>query len=74
MKRIVLILLTGMTVFCVGGVVAYYNTASFGYGTANLITFKENAVRVLDFEIEYRQIRDAVDAMEKYLPDKIITI
>lgn len=73
-KKLMAILLVGTVVFCVGGVVAYYNTSAFGYDNANLITFKENAVQVLDFEISYQQMRQAAESVEEFLPKRLITI
>lgn len=74
MKKITAILLIGITVFCVGSVIAYYNTSSFGYDNANLVTFRENAVKVLDFEISYQSIQEAIKAVEDVLPKRLITI
>lgn len=74
MKKMMAILFVGITVFCIGGVVAYYNTSSFGYDNANLITFKESSVQILDFDISYQSLRKAAETVEEYLPKRVITI
>ena len=74
MKKIVSILALSSVVFCIGGAVAYYNTAAFGYDNANWITFKEDSVQVLDFDIAYRDIQQAADTLKEILPDKMISI
>lgn len=68
------IIVIGVIVFCVGGAVAYYNTSSFGYDNANLLTFQEDAVKILDFTIPYNTLREAMDTIKKVLPEQEITI
>ena len=74
MKKVVRILLTATLVFCIGGAVAYYNTSSFGYGSATLFRAEKDGIQVLDFSISYQQMKEAYEQIAQFLPDKKITI
>lgn len=62
-----LVLLTGISV-------AYYNTSSFGYDDANIISINNEEIRVLDLNINYKEIEEEFEKIKKNIPDDFITI
>ena len=74
MKKILIILFCAAFFFCVGSLIAYYNTSSFGYDNANIISFKSDSVQVLDFDIRYEDVKEKYELVKKSMPDKLITI
>ena len=74
MKKTVIILLTAAVVFCAGSVVAYYNTASVGYDNANLISFCDDGIQVMDFRFFYQDFWQFVEKVKESAPDNFITI
>ena len=74
MKKVSSILLLSALCICVGTAVAYYNTSSFGYDDANILTVNDDSVQILYFEIRYQDVEDFVDVLKENAPDKLITV
>ncbi len=74
MKRIILILFTSVLCISAGTAVAYYNTSSFGYDNANIITVTDDSLRIFDLYIEYEDLERAYDYVNEHTPDNFITI
>lgn len=74
MKKITLILLASAVVCSAGMTVAYYNTASIGYDNANLISFYDGGIYVLDFDINYEKTKRGFERVKSYLPSKFVSI
>lgn len=70
MKKTALILIASFVCVCMGVAVAYYNTASLGYDNAVLFFYDENEIRVMDYEIKYRDIEEFAEKVS----DNLITI
>lgn len=53
--------------FCclmIGVFVAYYNTSSFGYDNANIISFNNEEIWLMNFRIEYKDIKTIIEAIK----------
>lgn len=74
MKAVRRILMLASVCLVVGVCVAYYNTSSLGYDNANLISYNNEEITVLDFNIKYDDIKNKIEYMKKYLPEETITI
>lgn len=74
MKKIVSIMLLASLVLVAGVCVAYYNTSSLGYDNNNIIVINNNEIKLLDYNIKYKDIKDKVDKLENALPSQYITI
>ncbi|MBQ9229186.1 MAG: hypothetical protein IJ168_10210 [Eubacterium sp.] len=74
MKKTFAILSVAALIFCAGSVIAYYNTASYGYDNANLITFRDDAVQILDFDISYETLKNDWEKVSELVPDSRVTI
>ena len=74
MKKTVLILFTSVICLCVGTAVAYYNTSSFGYDNANIITVRDDSVQILDINIKYEDVKKTYEYIKEKTPDNFITI
>ena len=74
MKKIIIILTVSALVLFAGTSVAYYNTSSLGYDNANLFELYEGGFRLLEFDINYKEIRNIADEICEKMPDKFITI
>ncbi len=74
MKRIVIILTVSALVLFAGTSVAYYNTSSLGYDNANLFEIYDGGFRLLEFDVNYNEIKHIADEICKKAPDKFITI
>ena len=69
MKRIVLILAVSLITLSAGTVIAYKNTASLGYGEAQLISREGDSVFVMDFEIDLIEIEKETKRILKELSE-----
>ncbi len=69
MKRIVLILAVSFIALSAGTVIAYKNTASLGYGEAQLISREGDSVFVMDFEIDLIEIEKETERILKELSE-----
>lgn len=58
----------------VGVVVAYYNTASFGYDNANLFSYDTTAVYFLFFDIKFEKIFKIIQYLYDFVPKVFMTI
>ena len=74
LKKIALILLCSAVVTSAGTAVAYYNTASIGYDSANIVSFYEGGVYLLDFDINYEKTKKDFSALKKYAPAIFVSI
>ena len=74
MKRIALILFCSAVCISVGMSVAYYNTAMTGYDNANIVSFYEDGIYILDMDINYTELKKGLNKIKEYIPDKILTI
>ena len=74
MKRIALILFCSAVCLSVGMSVAYYNTAMTGYDNANIVSFYEDGVYILDMDLNYTELKKGLNKIKEYIPDKILTI
>lgn len=74
MKKPRRILALAALTLLIGISVAYYNTSSFGYDNANIVSFDNEEIRVLDFKIKYREIEEKFEKLKENVPDDFITI
>lgn len=74
MKKITLILICAAAVCSAGMSVAYYNTASLGYDNANIVSFYEGGIYVLDFDINYEKTKRGFERVKSVLPSKFVSI
>lgn len=74
MKKQIKILAIAVFALCIGTTVAYYNTASLGYDNANIVSFDEEQIKILDFDIKYEEIEQVKEKISKYFPKDFITI
>ncbi len=74
MKKIIIIFIISILFAALGSGVAYYNTASLGYDNANLISFYEDGIYVLDFDINYNKTKNEIKRLRSCFPEKLITI
>lgn len=74
MKTVVKILGSSIAVLLIGLSVAYYNTSSLGYDNANIFSYDENGIYIMDISINYKEIQEKIENIENYLPEKYITI
>lgn len=58
----------------VGVCIAYYNTSSLGYDNANLISYNNEEIYILDFNIKYKDIKHKIEEIKKITPNQNITI
>lgn len=74
MKAVKRILTLASICLVVGVCVAYYNTSSLGYDNANIISFNNEEINILDFNIKYEDVKEKIDIMKKHTPSESITI
>lgn len=74
MKAVRRILTLASVCLVVGVCVAYYNTSSLGYDNANIISFNNEEINILDFNIKYEDVKEKIDIMKKHTPSESITI
>jgi TPP-dependent 2-oxoacid decarboxylase len=74
MKPIRRILTIATLSLLIGTAVAYYNTSSFGYDDANIISFNNEEVKIFDFDIKYDDVKDKIEKVKQTVPETFITI
>lgn len=74
MKKPRRILTLAALVLLIGISVAYYNTSSFGYDDANIISINNEELRILDLNINYKEIEEKFEKIKNNIPDNFITI
>ncbi|MFR5876852.1 MAG: hypothetical protein ACLUFN_10220 [Eubacterium sp.] len=74
MKKPRRILALASFVLLIGISVAYYNTSSFGYDDANIISINNEEIRILDLNINYKEIEEDFEKIKNNVPDNFITI
>jgi len=74
MKKITLIILCSAVVASVGMAVAYYNTASLGYDSANIVEFYDGGIYVFDFDINYEKVKNEYSKFKERLPREFLSI
>lgn len=74
MKKEAKILAAASLVLAFGTAVAYYNTSSFGYDNANILTVTEESVKVFDFNIRYEDLEKNAKKLKEFAPKNFISI
>lgn len=74
MKRPSRILTLAAFVLVIGVAVAYYNTSSFGYDDANIISFNSEELNLFDYNINFKEVEKKIDKIKEKMPEKYITI
>lgn len=74
MKRPSRILTLAAFVLVIGVAVAYYNTSSFGYDDANIISFNSEELNLFDYNINFKKVEKKIDKIKEKMPEKYITI
>lgn len=67
-------LLISIVVLLIGIAVAYYNTASFGYDNANILSYNKDSVRLFDILIIFDDILEIIERLFSFVPKDLITI
>lgn len=68
------ITLCGILVFIIGVGVAFQNTSSIGFDeNIKMIESNEEGIIIMNKEIKYKNIKEAVEKANEYLPDKQLT-
>ena len=65
-------LATAVFIICV--LIAYHNTASLGYDRQYLIYYDSTGVEILDYRIDYQDIKDKINYFKDLMPDDFIAI
>lgn len=73
-KSVRRILLLAIISLLIGIIIAYYNTSLMGYDNANIISFNNETVRVFDYYINYKDIHEFLEKIDKSFPKDLITI
>lgn len=58
----------------IGIIIAYYNTSSLGYDNANIISFNNEEINIMDYNIKYKDIKKRTEQIKKIIPTETITI
>lgn len=74
MRKVRRILMLASVCLAIGVVIAYYNTSSLGYDNANIISFNNEEINILDYNIKYDDIKNKIEKLKKYTPKDNITI
>lgn len=74
MKRPSRILTLAAFLLVIGVAVAYYNTSSFGYDDANIISFNSEELNLFDYNINFKEVEKKIDKIKEKMPEKYITI
>lgn len=74
MKKEAKILAAASLALAVGTAVAYYNTSSFGYDNANIISVTEESVKIFDFDIRYEDLEKSAKKIKEFTPKTFISI
>lgn len=56
----VLLLLAGVTI-------AYYNTASFGYDNANVLSVDYDSINIFALEIKFQTVSDIISFLKRFI-------
>lgn len=56
----VVLLLTGVTI-------AYYNTASFGYDNANVLSVDYDSINIFALEIKFQTVSDIISFLKRFI-------
>lgn len=67
-------LLISIIVLLIGIAVAYYNTASFGYDNANILSYNKDSIRLFDILIVFDDIMEIIETLFDFVPKNLITI
>ena len=73
MKQFKIITLASV-IFIICIIVAYHNTSSLGYDRQDIIYYNSEGVDIMDFHIEYNDIKNIIYNVKKCVPDSFITI
>ena len=74
MKAVIRILVLASLTLAIGVAVAYYQTSSLGYDNANILSFNREGVSVFAYDIDYAEVREKWEQLQKILPQEFITI
>ena len=74
MKRPAGILTLAAFFLTIGIAIAYYNTSSFGYDDANIISFNSEEINLFDYNIKFEDVEETIEAIKKKMPQTYITI
>ena len=74
MKKTFIILFTSIICLFVGVIVVYYNTASLGYDNAVIISVNENEIRIMDFVVNYEDVKNKSERIAEKFDMDFITI
>lgn len=73
-KTVVRVVSVATIMFMIGMFLAYYNTSSYGYDNANILSFANDGVKVLDFMIKYDKIALIIQKIKDFVPQFFLTI
>lgn len=73
-KKSARIIALAIVIFIIGILISYYNTASFGYDNATIISFNSEQINVMDFIIKYDKIALIIEKIKEIPPDYFIAI
>lgn len=68
--RVFNILLLAMLTLLIGIIIAYYNTASFGYDNANIFSIYNDRIKIFDINISYNFLSKIKDLATEILKPK----
>ena len=68
------IIAVASVVFVICIVVAYHNTSSLGYDKQSIIYYNSEGVDIMDYHIEYNDIKNLIYNIKKHIPDSFMTI
>ena len=55
-------------------VIAYHNTASLGYDRQYLIYYDNDGVDIMDYHIEYSELKRKMNKISEIVPDEFVSI
>lgn len=73
-SRVAAILILSTICLLVGITIAYYNTASFGYDNANIISINNYYIRIFDVSISRAFIKNIIEILHTIISDYISMI
>lgn len=74
MKKEGAIIFLAVLILGVGVSIAYYNTSSFGYDNENIVSFNNESVKIFDYNIEYKEIKEKLEEIDNAIPKDFITV
>lgn len=76
MKHPVFLLISLSAAILIGGVsLAYYNTRTMGFDEdAAVIVYYDESIKIMDFEIEYQEVKDFLEKVNDYIPENPVTV